>query len=266
MIKDESIDDVFGFGDEDDLTITDMNDSFDEEPISASACIERINLYMTKDALAEYTTKPKMTPPIFARLVMGDIIPFTFKNNSRRKVYRWNEVAHALDLPTLAQMADAPANSIDQGDDTVEVENNGEKIRVKKSIFEEYRDRLIDELAECISPMERMNVTDKFWGSLFKEFKLKVQMGAYIEIASVTEVLDSVLPNTRDALYKIAPTIAQRYPTVTPDVIEAIHDAVSTALGEVQDVLCRNPNTHASEFINPNKTVKQVRQIKNKKD
>ena len=253
----------FNFGDDEDFDFgmeDDLNDDGEiEAPISASECIRRINAELTDHQLRLLTKDGTLKAPQFSKMVFRGDIPFVFVEGSTRKKYNWQDVAQAVGVRPLHERndkEDSTGTKItyrnaegDAVEETVTLEHNGEKLEVRRSIFDEYADRLTDEIAECIVPMERMNVTDKFWGSMFKEFKLKVQMGAYIELARVTEVLDMVLPNTRDSLYKIAPTIAQRHPSLPPEVIEDIHEAVSAALKEIQDVMAMNPNTKVSEFL-----------------
>ena len=234
-----------------DSTSAEFYEELNEEPIPANECIRRLNNQLTPQQKNELTRRGTITPANFSKWVRREVIPHCYIVGSTKKFYSWVDVARAMGVMTVhereAKLGDG-TGLIDRGAE-VTISHQGSTVNIPKTTFELYQDRLTDELSECITPTERMNVTDKFWGSMFKEFKLKVQMGEFIEVYKVTEVLDMVLPNTRESLYKIAPTIAQKYPTADKDMIADIHETVSKALNEIQDVLTRNPNTQASTFI-----------------
>jgi len=161
-------------------------------------------------------SKTLITRSSLGKRVKRGQIKFYYKDNTKKKFYKLDEVARVYGIKINEIESSTPTN-IKKDEDLFNPENLGELNKLLK---------------EADTPMIKVSVIDTFWAGKIKELKYKENSRELIPMHEALGVIQIAITNFKTKMYEIPHQLKAQFPDASDVMIDELHLKIDKAFYE----------------------------------
>jgi len=165
--------------------------------------------------LNKYSKKNITKQAFYKRATKGQI-KIHYKQNSKKKFYRLDEVAKVYGIK-INEIESSTPEDIKEDEDLFSPEN---------------LEQLNKLLKEADTPMIKVSVIDTFWAGKIKELKYKENSRELIPMHEALGVIQVGVTNFKTKMYEIPHQLKAQFPDASTKMIDSLHEMIDKAFYE----------------------------------